>query len=180
MTSQEIKISGERIGVLIGKGGVIKKELEQKTETNIRIDSKEGIVTIESEKVEGIVAAVEVVDAINRGFSPERAFHLLKNDELILDVIDLGAIIDASRQLERVRGRIIGRAGKSREQIEDMTGTALSIYGKTIAIIGPFEQVKTARTAIEMLINGVPHEAVYAFLDKKKREAKQDLVKYYF
>lgn len=180
MTSQEIKISGERIGVLIGKGGVTKKEIEQKTGTTIRIDSKEGIVTVQSEQADMVIAAVEVVDAINRGFSPERAFYLLRNDEFILDVIDLGAIIAASHQLERVRGRIIGRAGKSREQIEDMTGTALSIYGKTIAIIGPFEQVKTTRTAIEMLINGVPHEAVFAFLDKKKREAKRDMVKYYF
>ena len=41
---QEVKIAGSRVGVLIGKGGATKKELETKTHTTITIDSKEGIV----------------------------------------------------------------------------------------------------------------------------------------
>ena len=45
---------------------------------------------------------------------------------------------------------------------------------------GPSSRLKTARTAVEMLLNGVPHETVYAFLDRKKREAKQDLLGTYY
>lgn len=180
MTTQEIKISGDRIGVLIGKAGSTKHEIEEKTHTTIQVDSKEGLVTVGGEDPLGVVTAAEVIEAINRGFSPERAFNLLKDEDLLLDIIDLGGIVETPRQLERVRGRIIGKDGRSREQIEDMTGTALSVYGRTISIIGPFEQVKTARAAIEMLINGVPHETVFSFLDKKKREAKQDLITYYY
>ncbi|MDD1679929.1 MAG: KH domain-containing protein [Methanomicrobiales archaeon] len=180
MTNQEIKVAGDRLGVLIGKGGSTKREVEEKTHTTIRVDSKEGVVTVEGDDAEGVIGAVKVIEAINRGFSPERAFQLMRDDDLILDVIDLGAVVDTPRQLERVRGRIIGRAGHSREQIEDMTGTSISVHGKTISLIGPFEQVKVARTAIEMLVNGVPHETVYSFLDKKKRESKQDLIAYYF
>jgi ribosomal RNA assembly protein len=179
MTTQEIKVAGDRLGVLIGKGGSTKRDVEEKTHTAIRIDSKEGVVTVDGEVAEGVIEAVKVIEAINRGFSPERAFQLMRDEDLVLDVIDLSAVADTPRQLERIRGRIIGRAGRSREQIEDMTGTSVSVHGKTISIIGPFEQVKTARTAIEMLVNGVPHETVYSFLDKKKREAKQDILGYY-
>jgi ribosomal RNA assembly protein len=180
MTNQEIKVAGDRLGVLIGKGGSTKREIEEKTATVITVDSKEGVVTVDGEGAEGVIAAVKVVEAINRGFSPERAFQLMKDEDLVLEIIDLSAVVETPRQLEKVRGRIIGRAGRSREQIEDMTGTSISVHGKAISVIGPFEQVKTARTAVEMLVNGVPHETVYSFLDKKKREAKQDVIGYYY
>ena len=44
---QEVKIATSRVGVLIGKGGATKKELEAKTHTTITIDSKEGQVKVE-------------------------------------------------------------------------------------------------------------------------------------
>ncbi len=180
MTAQDVRVALDRIGVVIGRGGSTKREIEESTKTSLNVDSKEGVVTVEGEDAEGVITAVEVIEAINRGFSPERAFSLLKDVDLMLDVIDLGGLVESPHQLERVRGRIIGRAGRSREQIEDMTGTALSVHGKGVAIIGSFEQVKTAKTAVEMLVNGVPHETVFSFLEKKKREAKQDLVQYYY
>ncbi|MDD1634583.1 MAG: KH domain-containing protein, partial [Methanomicrobiales archaeon] len=89
-------------------------------------------------------------------------------------------IAETTAQLERIRGRIIGRDGRSREQIEEMTGTQISVFGKSVAMIGGHEQLKTARTAIEMLVNGVPHETVFSFLDKKKRETAQDLLGSYY
>jgi len=61
-----------------------------------------------------------------------------------------------------------------------MTGTNISILGKTVAIIGLPEQLKVARNAIDMLIQGIPHEAVFAFLERKKREAKQNMIDYYY
>ncbi len=178
MTTQEIKIASDRIGVLIGKGGATKKEIEGRTKTAIRVDSKEGIVTVEGDSAEGVISAVNLIEAINRGFSPERAYALLKDESMLLEVIDLGPIADNPQKLERLRGRIIGRDGRAREQIEDMTGTSISVFGKTVGIIGAFEQVKTAKAAIEMLIDGVPHESVYSFLDRKRRESMHDLLKY--
>jgi len=179
---QEVKIAGNRVGALIGKGGATKKELETKTGTTVTIDSKEGIVKIEGpdENAVPLLRAVETVRAINRGFSPARAFTLLDDEDLLLDMIDLSGLADGPRHLERLRGRIIGRDGRAREQIEDMTDVEISIYGKTVALIGYPEQLKTARAAIDMLIEGVPHESVFAFLDKKKKEAKQNLISYYY
>jgi ribosomal RNA assembly protein len=179
---QEIKITGSRVGVLIGKGGSTKKELETKTHTTITIDSKEGLVKIEGEEENTIslLRAVEIINAVNRGFSPERAFEMIEDEDLLLDVIDLGAMTDGPRQLDRLRGRIIGKDGRAREQIEDMTDVEISVFGKTVALIGYPEQLKTARAAIDMLIEGVPHENVFAFLDRKKKESRQDMISYYY
>ncbi|MDI6718662.1 MAG: KH domain-containing protein [Methanomicrobiales archaeon] len=179
MTVQELKIPPDRVGALIGKNGATKRFIEEQTETTIGVDSKEGLVTVQGENIEGVIAAADVAKAIGRGFSPERAFQLLDED-MMLEVIDLSNAADSPQQLERVRGRVIGRAGRSREQIEDMTGTQISIYGKTVSIIGLPEQIRIARTAIEMLLSGVPHETVFSFLDKKRREAKQEMLEYYY
>jgi ribosomal RNA assembly protein len=179
---QETKIAANRIGALIGKAGATKKDLEGKTNTTITVDSKEGTVKVEGtdDNAVPLLRAVEVINAVNRGFSPERAFELLEDEDLLLEVIDLSSLADNTRQLDRLRGRIIGRDGRAREQIENMTDTEISVLGKTVAIIGYPEQLKVARSAVDMLIEGVPHENVFAFLDKKKKEAKQDLISYYY
>ncbi len=179
---QEVKVATNRIGALIGKGGATKKHLETKTTTTITIDSKEGTVKVEGsdENTVSLLRAVEVINAVNRGFSPERAFELLEDEDLLLEVIDLSGLADNPRQLDRLRGRIIGKDGRAREQIEDMADVEISVFGKTVAIIGYPEQLKVARSAVDMLIEGVPHENVFAFLDKKKKEAKQDLISYYY
>jgi ribosomal RNA assembly protein len=179
---QEVKISGSRIGALIGKGGDTKKVLEAKTHTTITIDSKEGAVKVEGsdENTVPLLRAVETINAINRGFSPERAFELLDDEDLLLDMIDLSGLAEGPRQLDRLRGRIIGKDGRARVQIEDMTDVEISVFGKTIGLIGYPEQLKVARTAIDMLIEGVPHENVFAFLDKKKKESKQNMISYYY
>jgi len=52
--------------------------------------------------------------------------------------------------------------------------------GKTIALIGLPEQMKIARAAIDMLLEGSPHEAVFSFLEKKRQDVKQDMIDYYY
>lgn len=177
---QELKVAGNRIGVLIGKSGMIKKDLEERTSTTIGIDSQEGIVRVEGEDALPFLRAVEVIQAVNRGFSPERAFTLLDDEDLLLEVIDLSGLADSPRQMDRLRGRIIGRDGRAREQIEHMTRTQISVMGKTIALIGLPEQMKVARAAIDMLLEGSPHEAVFAYLEKKRQDAKMDMIDYYY
>jgi len=179
---QELKIATSRVGVLIGKGGATKKELETKTHTTISIDSKEGLVKVEAPEENAIplLRAVEIINALNAGFSPQRAFEMIEDEDLLLDIIDLSRAADNPKQLDRLRGRIIGKDGRAREQIENMTDVDISVFGHTVGLIGYPEQMKIARAAIDMLIEGVPHENVFAFLDKKKKEAKQDMISYYY
>ena len=54
--------------------------------------------------------------------------------------------------------------------IEKMTDTSMSVYGKTIGIIGKLHNVAIARQAVEMLLEGAPHGNVFKWLEVKKRE----------
>jgi len=77
-----------------------------------------------------------------------------------------------SSDISRIKGRIIGREGKTRRIIEEMTGTRVSVYGHTVSMIGGIEQVDIAREAIKMLIKGNQHKTVYRFLQRKRHELK--------
>jgi ribosomal RNA assembly protein len=179
-TIQEIKVTASRIAVIIGKGGATKRLIEEKTGTELAVDSEEGTVTVEGEDTLAVLRTIEILRAVNRGFSPERAFLLLEDEDMLLEIIDLSGICTTTKQMERIRGRIIGKGGKARAQIENMTGVAISVQGKTIGLIGMPEQLKVARSAVDMLLEGLPHETVFSFLDRKKKEAKTDILEYYY
>jgi len=173
-----LRIPKERVGVLIGPEGKIKKSIEEKLLVELQIDSETGGVTaMLAEKVEDpslLFRVKDVVTAIGRGFSPEHAFRLIRDEEAMLDVIDLRLIFGRSESdIRRVKGRIIGMNGKTRRIIEELTDTDVAIYGHTIGIIGNIEQAQAAREAIQMLINGSLHSVVYRFLHRKRRELKK-------
>ena len=55
-------------------------------------------------------------------------------------------------------------------EIERLTGCAISVYGKTIGIVGETDNVAIARQAVAMLLQGSMHKTVYQFLERKKKE----------
>ncbi|WP_457753975.1 KH domain-containing protein [Thermococcus sp.] len=179
-----VRIPKERIGVLIGKKGSTKKKIEEITKTKIEVDSETGEVFISStEKTDDPLAvwkARDVVMAIGRGFSPERAFRLFNEGE-VLEIVNLSDIIIGNEKnaLPRIRGRIIGRKGRTREIIEEMSGADISVYGKTVAIIGNPIQVEIAKTAIEKLAKGSPHGTVYKYLERRKKDLELEGGVYY-
>ncbi len=170
-----VRIPKERVAVLIGRNGSTKKELEDRTKTKVEVDSETGEVFItstkETEDPLAVWKARDIVTAIGRGFSPERAFRLFNEGE-VLEVLNLSDVVVGSEgnALPRVRGRIIGRKGRTREIIEEMSGADVSVYGKTVAIIGSPLQVEIAKTAIEKLVKGSPHSSVYRYLERRKKD----------
>jgi ribosomal RNA assembly protein len=114
------------------------------------------------------------VSAIGRGFSPDHAFRLIRNDDEIFDFINLRSIFGRSESdIRRVKGRIIGSGGKTRRLIEELTESSVVIYGHTIGIIGNFSQVDVARNAIQMIIDGSQHTTVYKYLQRKRSDLKK-------
>ncbi|AFL96110.1 hypothetical protein containing KH domain [Thermococcus cleftensis] len=179
-----VRIPKDRVAVVIGKKGQTKREIERRTKTRIEVDSETGEVFITATKDTDDPLAVwkarDVVMAIGRGFSPERAFRLFNEGEM-LEVINLTDIIvgNDKNALPRVRGRIIGRKGRTREIIEEMSGADVSVYGKTVAIIGNPIQVEVAKTAIEKLARGSPHGVVYKYLERRKKDLELESTAYY-
>ncbi|MGQ9719738.1 MAG: KH domain-containing protein [Candidatus Jordarchaeum sp.] len=176
-TREFIKIPKERMGILIGPDGKIKATIEKETKTRLEIDGKEGSVFIlsteETDDPLAVWKARDIARAIGRGFSPNRAFRLLGEDEL-LEIVDLTLFTGKSKNaMNRIKGRIIGTGGKTRRIIEEVSGAIISVYGHTVAIIGDADQSRMAKEAIIMLIEGLPHSTVYGFLQKRRRALKR-------
>ncbi len=179
--STETKISTtiplERVGVVIGREGVTKNKIEEAFNSRLLIQSETGVIDIvppaDSSDPTTILRARDVVLAIGRGFSPERALKLM-DDDIVLDVIDLRETLGKNeREIARLKGRVIGREGKIRRLIEEMTNAKISVYGHTISMLGDYETVTAAREAIELLLKGKQHSTVYKLLRKRKSESKK-------
>jgi ribosomal RNA assembly protein len=173
-----VRIPKERVGVLVGPDGKVKRNIEEKFAVELDVESESGGVKIMlSEKAYDpslLFKAKDTVTAIGRGFSPEHAFRLLRNDDNIFDLIDLRLVFDRSESdIRRVKGRIIGANGKTRKLIEELTNVSMVVYGHTIGFIGTFERVDIARNAVQMLIDGSQHNTVYKYLQKKRSEFKK-------
>jgi len=176
-----VRIPKERVGVLVGPDGKVKQHIEEKFMVDLQIESESGGVTIVlSQKASDpslLFKAKDTVTAIGRGFSPEQAFRLLRNDDDIFDFIDLRAVFGRSdSDIKRVKGRVIGANGKTRKLIEELTNASMVVYGHTIGFIGTFEQVDAARNAVQMLIDGSQHHTVYKYLQRKRSEFKKQML----
>lgn len=154
-----VLIPEERIGVI--KPKEIKEKIEK--ELNIKLLIQENSVEIDGEGL-NLYQAKNIVKAIGRGFSPEKAFRLLDEDQQ-LEIIDLKF---TDKKSEIIRSRLIGTKGKTRQMIEECSGCAVSVYGKTVSLIGNYEQLEIAKEAVNMILRGAKHSSVYRFLLKAK------------
>ena len=176
-----VRIPKERVGVLVGPDGKVKQSIEEKFMVTLEIESESGGVTILLSEKAGdpslLFKAKDTVTAIGRGFSPEHAFRLLRNEDDIFDFIDLRLVFGRSESdIKRVKGRIIGANGKTRKLIEELTGASVVVYGHTVGFIGAFERVDVARNAVQMLIDGSQHHTVYKYLQRKRSELKKQML----
>lgn len=177
---QSVKVPKDRIGALIGKSGKAKSMIEESCGVKLEVDSEYGDVVIRDaarpEEMQPF-KAVELVTAIAKGFSPQRANRLLVAEN-ILHLIDLKDFVGKSGSaLERIKGRIIGADGKARRTMEQLTGTYISIYGHNVAIIGNSDEIRLASEAIAMLANGSMHKSVYNMLQEARRKTKLERLK---
>jgi ribosomal RNA assembly protein len=156
---KKIKIPEERIPVLIGHAGEIKKGIEKCTKTKISVNEE---VLIEGDAID-VLMTENIIKAVGRGFSPEIAMKLADEEKYLL-VIPLPK---DRKELKRLKSRLIGTKGKCRKNIELLTKTNLSVYGKTVSIIGRYDDVEKARMAIKKLISGMTHKSVYKFLESR-------------
>jgi ribosomal RNA assembly protein len=173
---QVVRIPVERVGVVIGKEGAAKRHLEGELGVKLKVDSKEGLVTVSTENAEegDPFSATRVIEAIGRGFSPQRSLRLLE-EGAVLEVIDLRDYAGRSaNSLERIRGRVIGLKGKSRRVIEELTRCHLSVFGRTVSIIGEASEVQLAAEAVRSLATGSQHRTVYNTLQKARTKRKME------
>jgi ribosomal RNA assembly protein len=165
----------ERVGVLIGPDGNTKKRIEEATGISLSIDSKTGEISIDETKAEDPSLALRVLDivkAIGRGFSEERALRLVDQEEYFraIDIRDFAG--KSRKRINQLKGRLIGSKGKTRRIIEELSGVDMSVYGNTVSLIGDMLRIDIAEKAVEMVLEGSEHASIYRFLENKRKEIK--------
>ena len=177
--SSVIRIPRDRIGALVGKEGKTKSDIEEISGCTLDIDSTDGdILVIAGENTDPLKVNVtaEVVKAIGRGFSPERALFLY-NDGFQLIVISLREFArKGSNRINEIKGRIIGRQGKTRQIVEDITDCFVCVYGDTVSLIGDYISMRYALQALQMIIEGKKQRTVYTYLESKAKELKAERI----
>lgn len=166
---KQVRIPEERVGVVIGSGGETKAEFQDLTNCDISLEGN--TVKIEGEPLDEMTAQ-QIIKAIGRGFNPEKAFNLVQ-EQHVLHLVDINRFADTSNDLERLKGRVIGRDGEARRHVEKMTETQISVYGKTIGIIGHAQNIEVAVEAINMLLKGSSHSTAYNYLEKNQDKIKK-------
>jgi len=170
-----LKIPKDRIGVLVGKKGETKNKIEKELGVEIEIDEDGEITIFSTEEQKDPLAtwkARDIVRAIGRGFNPEKALKLI-SDDYVLEIIDITDYAHSDNAIRRLKGRVIGSGGKSRRYIEDLTDTDISVYGKTIAVLGEFEPVQIAKEAVSMILRGSSHAKMYKYLERHRQDIKR-------
>jgi ribosomal RNA assembly protein len=126
-----------------------------KTNTHVSVGED---VAVEGDAVDCMTAG-NVIKAVSRGFPIDEALELT-DEEKTLFIITL----PHKRNLDRIRARVIGSNGKAKKKIEVLTKCRLAVHGKTVSIIGNYDDIEKAITAVEELIAGSEHKNVYKSL----------------
>ena len=157
---ETVLVPEDRIKVI--KDGPVKQKIEEML--GVSLNFKDNLVEIEGEGVK-LLQAKRIVKAIGRGFSPKKAFRLF-DEEVVLEIIELSGFKD--NKMKVIKSRLIGTKGKTRIIIEKDSDCFMSVYGKTVCLIGKFDQIEIAREAINMILRGSKHSKVYGFLQRSK------------
>jgi ribosomal RNA assembly protein len=168
-----VRVPKERVGALIGHDGEVKKLIEDRSGCSLVIDSKSGDVTVEEGSHPELVMEVrDVVSAIGAGFSPDRAIRLLDEGYYFFafDIRDFSG--KDRKDVQRVRARLIGSEGRTRKLIEELAEVEMSVFHNTVALIGDLMALDVGRRAVEMLLDGSEHAAVYHYLENKRKDLK--------
>lgn len=171
-----LDIPQERIGVLIGKNGEVKKRIEEEFSVKIHVQS-EGLVKVEYniDNPETYFKLRRIADAISSGFSGEDALRLF-DDNVVLKKIDLRDFTDeSSSRMKIIKGRIIGRSGKVWRKIEKLADVKLAIYKYTVGIMGEEENCEIASKTILKILKGAQFNTVFKYLENQKKTLEKGI-----
>ena len=160
------KIFSEKFQRIIRNKGKLEENLK------VKITNRGKEIFIEGNSEEEYYAE-KVIDALNFGFSFSTA-TLIKKGDFIFEILNIKDYTK-SKDLERIKARIIGKAGKTLKVLHDLTECHFELNGNKVGIIGISEYVKNAEEAVISIIRGAKQTNVYNFLEKNREKPVVDL-----
>lgn len=146
------------------KTGELRKnqaQLEEKLGVTIKIQGKK--VIFEGSPVNEYTASA-VLDAVSFGFSVKEALTLC-TDTISFRRIPIREFT-RRKNLKDVRSRLIGREGKTRRTIEEISGCSVIISESAVGIIGNASAIDDATQAIIRIIKGAKQANAYRLLER--------------
>ncbi|HLD76483.1 MAG TPA: KH domain-containing protein [Candidatus Norongarragalinales archaeon] len=164
-----VTLSRKTINALKKDNGALKKAVSQRCAVKLELEDDDVIVEGQGGGGEEWVAE-QVLKAIGFGFEPKIAYKLLE-DQYFLDEVDLEAAFRGNeKKMLQYKARVIGQGGMAKKKLQELSGAFLAVSDRQVAIIGEYEEIRSAKEAILRLLEGAEHNGVYAFLEKQRQK----------
>ena len=150
---------------------VLRSKFRLQKELEIKLTNKGKNVFVNGPANKEFIA-IEVLEAINLGFSADRALELTQNGFMLQTV----HIKDITKRhdLERVRARIIGTQGRTLKTLQNLTNCDLAMNDNEIGLIGPIQEMEDAVQAVTSLVQGSKQGNVYGRLERQRKKKGLD------
>ena len=145
----------------------LKSDIEKKLEIELKILGNK--VVIRGNPVNEY-DALRIFEAIAFGFPVKKAFLLKESDASFraLHIKDY-----SKRNLKDINSRLIGKQGKTKKTIAEISNCHILVRDGEVGIIGYSEDVESASTAIIHLIKGSKQSNMYKYLERMNRAKKE-------
>ncbi|KAH6566410.1 hypothetical protein BASA50_002062 [Batrachochytrium salamandrivorans] len=167
--SRKIPIPPHRMTPLRKDWLKIYTPLVEHMKLQVRMNTKSKAVEIRScadtEDVGAVQKGADFIKAYGLGFEVDDALALLRLEDLYVDTFEIKDVKTLhGENLSRAIGRIVGKDGKTRFTIENVSRTRIVVADTKIHILGSFQNIKIARDAVVSLILGSSPGKVYSQL----------------